>query len=267
MGAGKTGAEAERIARKTGLITFVSGITQERSIRRWEGNVMGSPKWNFDAAIEELKRSDLRRKQGPIALRVSDSKIEAELHRAVECYFDNKKNWGLAPTKVKAKYGLLLGDLEQVRAQLVEIFQNPGLLGPLIASDKDYRGTSYSCQRLLGTFDRLYDGVHDRVKAAERIAANSVRGGRIKSPHKETLFLDLCGLYEKYTGHAPGRHRASGSAHDNGPTVRFVAAVFEEIEPEEAETAKLTSTISHAITKWKKAKGRKGTKYKGKFDE
>jgi hypothetical protein len=228
---------------------------------------MAPRKWDFGKAIEELQRGDLRQKRGPIALRVPDSKIEAELHRTVECYFDNKKNWGLAPTKVKAKYSLLRGDLEQVRAQLVEIFQNPGLLRPLIASDKDYQGTSYSCQRLLGTFDRLYDGVHDRVKAAERVAANSVRGGRIKSPHKETLFLDLCRLYEKYTGHAPGRHRASGSVHGNGPTIRFVAAVFREIEPEEAKTAKLTSTISHAITKWKKAKGRKGTKYKGKFDE
>jgi hypothetical protein len=97
---------------------------------------------------------------------------------------------------VKAKHGLLLGDLDRARAKLTEIFQNPAQLRPLIASDKGYQGTSYSCQRLLGTFDRLYDGVHDRVKVAERVAANSVRGGRIKSPHKETLFLDLCGLYE-----------------------------------------------------------------------
>lgn len=222
---------------------------------------MESRKWNFDAAIAELQRESLRPNRKPTALRVPRAKIQADLRWVVKCYFDNKKNWGLAPTTVKAKYGLLLGDLERVRAQLVEIFQNPGLLRPLIASDKDYQGTSYSCQRLLGSFDRLYDGVHDRVKAAGRVAASRVRSGRIKTSHRKALFLDLCGLYEKYTGRVPGRSIAHGHGRDAGPFARFVAAVFQEIEPEEAKAAKLASAISQAITKWKTAKGRKGKKY------
>ena len=215
---------------------------------------MGSPKWSFDAAIAELERGDLRRKHGPIELRVSPAKIRAELHRAVECYFENKAAWLTPPTKVKAKYDLLLRDLRRTRAHLVEIFQNSALLRPLIASDKDYQGTSYSCQRLLGTFDRLYD----RVKAAEQASASRVRGGRVKSPHRESLFLDLCGRYEKYTGRAPGRLAAHGHGRDAGPFVRFVTAVFEEIEPEEARTAKLASAVAKAITKWKATYGRQG---------
>ena len=91
---------------------------------------------SFDAAIAELERGDLRRKHGPIELRVSPAKIRAELHRAVECYFENKAAWLTPPTKVKAKYDLLLRDLDRTRAHLVEIFQNSALLRPLIASDK-----------------------------------------------------------------------------------------------------------------------------------
>lgn len=209
---------------------------------------MGSPKWNFDTAIEELRRGDLRRKHGPIELRISPVKIRAELHRAVECYFENKAAWLTPPTKVKAKYDLLLRDLDRTRAHLVEIFQNSALLRPLIASDKDYQGTSYSCQHLLGTFDRLYDGVHDRAKAADQIAKSRVRGGRIKSSHREALFQDLCGRYEKYTGRAPGGTAAHGHGRDRGPCVRFIAAVFQEIEPDEARTAKLASAVAKAIT-------------------
>jgi hypothetical protein len=226
---------------------------------------MARRKWDFGKAIEDLQRGSLQPTRKPVALRAPCSKIEADLRWVVKCYFDNKKSWGLAPTKVKAKYGLLLGDLERVRAQLVEIFQNSALLRPLIASDKDYQGTSYSCQRLLGTFDRLYDGVHDRVKAADRVAASGVRSGRIKSSHREILFLDLCGLYEKYTGRTPGRSIAHGHGRNAGPFARFATAVFEEIEPEEAKKAKLTSAISQAITKWKTAKGRKGKKYDYRF--
>lgn len=218
---------------------------------------MAPQKWDFGRAIEELQRGSLHPTRKPTALRVPRAKIEAELYRAVECYFDNKKNWGLAPTTVKEKYGLLLGDLERVHAQLMEISQNPGLLRPLIASDKDYQGTSYSCQRLLGTFDRLYD----RVKAADRVAASRVRSGRIKSSHREILFLDLCGRYEKYTGRAPGRSIAHGHGRDAGPFARFATAVFQEIEPEEAKAAKLASAISQAITKWKRWNRRKGKKY------
>jgi hypothetical protein len=75
------------------------------------------------------------------------------------------------------------------------------------------------------------------------------------------LFLDLCGRYEKYTGRTPGRTIAHGHGRDAGPFARFVTAIFQEIEPEEAKTAKLASAISQAITKWKTAKGRKGKKY------
>ena len=218
---------------------------------------MAPQEWSFKKAIEELQRSSLHPKRKPIALRVPHAKIRADLRWVVECYFDNKKSWGLAPTTVKEKYGSLLGDLDQTRAKLSEIFGNSNLLKPLTASDKDYQGTSYSCQRLLGTFDRL----HDRVKAADRVAASRVRSGRIKSSHRETLFLDLCGRYEKYTGRTPGRTIAHGHGRDAGPFARFATAVFEEIEPEEAKTAKLASAISQAITKWKTAKGRKGKKY------
>lgn len=223
---------------------------------------MAPRKWDFGRAIEELQRGDLRRKQSLVALRVPPAKIQADLHWVVECYFDNKKNWGLAPTKVRAKYGPLLGDLDRARGKLAEIYQDPAVRAALVASDKDYRGKPYSWKRLMGTFDRL----HDRVKAAEQAAANRVRGGRLKSPHREILFLDLCGRYEKYTGQPPSRNSSSGHGRDAGPFPRFVAAVFQEIEPEEAKKAKLTSAISHAITEWNSARGRKGTRYKGEFD-
>jgi hypothetical protein len=209
---------------------------------------MEAPKWNFDAAIAELERGDRRQKQGQIELLVSPAKIQAELHQAAEIYFTNKAAWLTPPTKVKAKYGLLLRDLGRTRAHLVEILQDSALLRPLIVSDKDYQGTSYSCQRLLGTFDRLYDGVHDRVKAADQVAASRVRGGRIKSSHREALFQELCGRYKKYTGRAPGGTAAHGHGRDRGPCVRFVAAVFQVIEPEEAQTAKLASAVAKAIT-------------------
>ena len=250
---GKRRRKIGSIAGKTGLTISVSGITRYGRFA-WGDDAMGPPKWDFSAAIEELKKGDLRRKQGPVALRVSPAKIQAELHRAVECYFTNKATWLTPSTKVKAKHGLLLGDLDRARAKLTEIFQNPAQLRPLIASDKDYQGTSYSCQRLLSTFDRLYD----RVKAAEQASASRVRGGRVKSPHRESLFLDLCGRYEKYTGRAPGRLAAHGHGRDAGPFVRFVTAVFEEIEPEEARTAKLASAVSKAIAKWKATYGRQG---------
>lgn len=209
---------------------------------------MESQKWNFDAAIAELERGDRRQKHRKIELLVSPAKIQAELHQAAEIYFTNKAAWLTPPAKVKAKYGLLLRDLGRTRAHLVEIFQDSALLRPLIVSDKDYQGTSYSCQRLLGTFDRLYDGVHDRVKAADQVAKSRVRGGRIKSSHREALFQDLCGRYEKYTGRAPGGTAAHGHGRDRGPCVRFIAAVFQEIEPDEARTAKLASAVAKAIT-------------------
>jgi hypothetical protein len=62
---------------------------------------MAPQEWSFKKAIEELQRISLHPKRKPIALRVSRANIEAELHRAIECYFDNKKNWGLVPTTVK----------------------------------------------------------------------------------------------------------------------------------------------------------------------
>ena len=228
---------------------------------------MAPREWDFSAAIEELKKGDLRRKHGPIELLVPPAKIRSDLRRVAECYFDNKKSWGLAPTKVKAKYGQLLDDLDRVgdpdrpRTLLIEILQNPSLLRPLIISDNDYQGTSYGWQRLLGTFDRSRDKIHDRVKAADRVAASRVRGGRPRSPHRSFLFISLCGLYEKYTGALPGRTGEDGAGCVDGPFVRFVVAVFREIEPEEAQNAKLMSAISNAVTKWKGAKGRKGKKY------
>lgn len=209
---------------------------------------MESPKWNFDAAIAELESGDRRQKHGKIKLLMFPAKIQAELHQAAEIYFTNKAAWLTPPTKVKAKYGLLLRDLRRTRAHLVEIFQDSALLRPLIASDKDYQGTSYSCQRLLGTFDRLYDGAHDRFKAADQVAKSRVRGGRIKSSHREALFQELCGRYKKYTGRVPGGTAAHGHGRDRGPCVRFVAAVFQVIEPEEAQTAKLASAVAKAIT-------------------
>ncbi len=170
--------------------------------------------------------------------------MRGELIHVADCYRENKKNWSSSVAGRRELYEDALLHANALEHLLAKFAADAFLRAPLLASDAPFKDTPWRWRSLSGTIAQL----RERLTPATQHAARAVRQGRTKDPSTRNLIMMLANVYEKHTGSRAGRsNHTDGSGPPYGPFVRFVEAVYGELEPELATTRELSATISKVL--------------------
>lgn len=210
---------------------------------------------SFEQAIKVLSEGDRRRTRSPDTC-INEAAARRELIDVADCYRENKKAWSSSVAERRALYEDALGQAITLEHSLAKFAADAFLRAPLLASDAPFKGTPWNWRSLSRTVAQL----RERLTPATQHASGAVHRGRAQDPSMHNLIAMLANVYEKHTGRRAGRsNHTNGSGPAHGPFVRFVEAVYGELEPELATTRQLSATISKVLQKRNRRQSQTGT--------